>query len=106
MSRTPIFSCSRRESTNVAPQALTLMNSRFMLERAHDFATRLIKQDGDNPDAWVNDAWQLALARQPADDEKQKALDLFAGKSGEGRSRSLDELCLMIFNLNEFVYVD
>jgi hypothetical protein len=102
----PIFSCSRRESTNVAPQALTLMNSTFMLDRAHDFAAKLVKKDGDNPEAWVDDAWQFALSRPPAENEKQKALELFAGKSGDARTRALDEMCLMIFNLNEFVYVD
>jgi hypothetical protein len=100
------FSCSRRETTNVAPQALTLMNSKFASERAREFAARLTGKDGDDPSAWVDDAWQLALSRSPAADEKQKALELFAGKSGEARSRALVEFCLMVFNLNEFLYVD
>jgi hypothetical protein len=90
----------------VAPQALTLMNSKFASERARAFAARLTKKDGDDPSAWVDDAWQLALSRPLAADEKQKALELFAGKSGEARSHALVEFCLMIFNLNEFIYVD
>ncbi len=100
------FSCARREATNVAPQALTLMNSRFMFQRARDFAARLTKKDGDNPGAWVDDGWQLALSRPPADDERRKAIELFADKTGEPRSRALVEFCLMLFNLNEFIYVD
>jgi hypothetical protein len=100
------FSCARREATNVAPQALTLMNSRFMFERARDFAARLTKKDGDDAGAWVDDGWQLALARPPAADERRKALEMFANKSGELRSRALVQFCLMLFNLNEFIYVD
>src|SRR3954453_4411769 len=91
------FSCARRETTNVAPQALTLMNSRFMFERARDLASRLTKKDGDDPGAWIEDGWRLALARPPAADERQKALEMFAGKSGAQRSRTLIEFCLMLF---------
>jgi hypothetical protein len=99
------FSCARRDVTNVAPQALTLMNSRFMFQRAHDFADRLAKK-GDDPAIWVDEGWQLALARPPAADERQKALEMFAGTSGNVRTRALVEFCLVLFNLNEFIYVD
>jgi hypothetical protein len=77
-----------------------------MFQRARDFAARLTKKDGDNPGAWVDDGWQLALSRPPADDERRKAIELFADKTGEPRSRALVEFCLMLFNLNEFIYVD
>jgi hypothetical protein len=100
------FSCARREATNVAPQALALMNSRFMFERAKELAARLTKKDGDNPDTWVEDGWKLALARSPSAEEKRKALNMFDNNSGDTRSRALVEYCLMLFNLNEFIYVD
>ena len=38
--------------------------------------------------------------------DARKALEMFDGKSGEPRSRALVEFCLMLFNLNEFIYVD
>jgi hypothetical protein len=100
------FSCARRDATNVAPQALTLMNSQFMLDRARDLAARLAKKDNDNAGAWVDDAWQLALARPPSADERGKAIEMFAGKEGDALSRARLEFCLMLFNLNEFIYVD
>ena len=37
------LSCSRRDVTNVAPQALALMNNEFVLARAQEFADRLRK---------------------------------------------------------------
>jgi hypothetical protein len=48
----------------------------------------------------------LALARKPEPDEKRKAVEMFEGKTGEPRARALVEFCLMMFNLNEFIYVD
>ena len=44
------LSCSRRDVTNVAPQALALMNNEFVAARAREFAGRLQKIGGDNAD--------------------------------------------------------
>jgi hypothetical protein len=93
-------SCPRRESSTVAPQALALMNSEFTMAQAEQFAARIKKQQaGDAPDASVETAWRLAFGRPPADDERQIALD-YLGKNGLAR------LCLLIFNMSEFIYVD
>jgi mono/diheme cytochrome c family protein len=100
------FSCSRREPTNVAPQALALMNSRFMYRCASDFAVRLNRSHADVPAAWIDEGWTLALGREPSPAERQKALELFASRTPAERSHALVEFCLMLFNLNEFVYVD
>ena len=97
------LSCSRRDVTNVAPQALALMNNNFVFERAREFAERLRKQDGDNPGAWVADGWQIALGRPPSGAEAKHALGMFAKPD---RNAALAEFCLMLFNLNEFIYVE
>ncbi|MFN7925272.1 MAG: PSD1 and planctomycete cytochrome C domain-containing protein [Bryobacteraceae bacterium] len=90
----PVESCSRRETSTVAPQALALMNSEFMAAQAKRFAARVAKA-ADPVDA----AWRLALARSPSVDEKRKAADYLA-------KNPLDRLCLMLLNMSEFVYVD
>ena len=97
------LSCSRRDVTNVAPQALALMNNEFVLARAKEFADRLRKLDGQDAKAWVSDAWQIALGRAPTAAERVKALGML---DAPDPSRALTDFCLMIFNLNEFVYVD
>jgi hypothetical protein len=96
------LSCSRRDVTNVAPQALALLNNQFMLEQARAFANRLQKA-GENPEAWVNDGWQIALGRLATADERVKALAML---NAPDRKQALVDFCLMLFNLNEFVYVD
>ncbi len=94
-------SCARRERSTVAPQALALMNSEFAAAQADRFAARVqkIAGEGATPEALVNAAWRQALGRLPRDAEKQPAVDYL------GRN-NLSRLCLLIFNLNEFVYVD
>jgi hypothetical protein len=92
-------SCARRESSTVAPQALALMNSEFSSAEAELFAARIRKQAGENPDATVEAAWRLAFGRAPAQKERQTALDYL-------RRNSLPRLCLLIFNMSEFIYVD
>jgi len=88
-------SCARREKSTVAPQALALMNSEFTSGQAAQFAARL----GGDPEAAVDKAWRIALGRAPAPEERQTAIEYL-------RRNSLQRLCLMLFNLSEFVYVD
>jgi hypothetical protein len=92
-------SCPRRERSTVAPQALALMNGESTADQAKQFAARIAKQAGDNPEASVETGWRLAFGRPPAAEERQTALDYL-------RRNSLPRLCLLMFNMSEFIYVD
>jgi hypothetical protein len=89
-------SCPRRETATVAPQALAMMNSEFTLAQAEQFAGRIRKQNAESP---VEMAWQIAFGRSPSAVERSTAEDYL-------RRNSLSRLCLLIFNMNEFIYVD
>jgi hypothetical protein len=91
-------SCPRRETSTVAPQALALMNSSFSTTQAAEFAGR-IRQTATDDESAVETAWLLALGRAPSDSERATAMDYLS-------RNSLERLCLLIFNMNEFVYVD
>jgi hypothetical protein len=93
------LSCPRRDTSTVAPQALTLMNSEFSVAQADKFADLVLKESGNESVAQVNDAWHRAFGRMPKDDERKLALDYLS-------RNSLPRLCLLIFNMNEFIYVD
>jgi hypothetical protein len=97
------LSCSRRDITNVAPQALALLNNEFVLARASEFANRLRKLGGDDPEAWVTHGFEIALGRGPSAAERAKALGMLEPSD---KDHALADFCLMLFNLNEFVYVD
>ncbi len=92
-------SCARRESSTVAPQALAMMNSEFVNQQADRLAERLKKEHPDNPEAWVDAGWRLTVGRAPTAEEKGRALAFL-------NRNNLARLCLMWFNLNEFLYVD
>jgi hypothetical protein len=66
--------CELRTTSTVTPQALLLMNSRFVLDQARAFAGRVRREAGDDPKAQVARAWLLAFAREPSETETAAAL--------------------------------
>jgi hypothetical protein len=92
-----VSSCPQRQTTTVAPQALSLFNGEFANEQARHFAARVGREAGEDRARQIELAWRLALCRKPTDRE----LELMTGfLDGE----SLEQLCRVIINLNEFVY--
>ncbi|MBI4904777.1 MAG: PSD1 domain-containing protein [Acidobacteria bacterium] len=92
-------SCPRRDSSTIAPQSLALMNSEYMQLQAERFAERLKKEAASGTAAQVDRAWRLALSRAPSADEARRAA-AYADRAGLAR------LCLLLFNMSEFLYVD
>src|SRR5262249_15134220 len=95
-------------------QALTLMNNEFVLVQAQHFAERVRQAAGNDPAAQVKTAWRIALSREPAQAElrenvaflaKQKDFHQTSGKQS-GDLAALNDLCAVVLNLNEFVYLN
>jgi hypothetical protein len=111
-------SCGRRENTTVAPQALALLNDKFVRARAMDFAQRVEKKAGAETEAQIRLVWRLALGREPSTDELEPAAAFInaqiqqrsmrdPGKpKAETQALALADLCQVIFAMNEFIYVD
>ena len=62
-----------RPTTTVAPQALMLLNDRFLIDQAEGWATRLKAEAGPDLEAQVQLAYQLALSRPASPNEVQIA---------------------------------
>ena len=92
-----------RPVTTVAPQALMLLNGQFIEEKAESFAARVKKDVGDDRNAQIERVFQLALNRKPSDNERSIATQIMKRQS---ESSALKSLCLVVFNTNEFVYLD
>jgi len=92
-------SCPRRESSTVAPQALALMNGESASTQAGQFASRIQKQAGESAESAVETGWRLAFGRPAIAEERQTALEFL-------QRNSLERLCLLMFNMSEFIYVD
>lgn len=88
-----------RNTTTTALQSLALLNNDFMLRQSEYFAQRVNTNPNDDLSASVRHAFRFAFGRDPTDQEQAAAVKL-------AQSRGLSQLCRMLLNANEFVYVD
>ncbi|MBM3756512.1 MAG: DUF1553 domain-containing protein [Acidobacteria bacterium] len=96
-------SCSRRGSTTVAPQALTLLNGALTATESEHFAARVIELAGPSMEKQVDRAFDLVLARPPKPAELSEARKLYEGRAPK---EALTRLATVLFNLNEFLYLE
>ena len=120
-------SCAQRATTTVAPQALQLMNDVFSREQAGHFASRVLRESGPEIDRIIGRAYELALSRAPTAEELNASTVFMREQAGRYRrtresigakvvadvptldehdKQALVDLCQVLFNLNEFVYID
>lgn len=110
-------SCAVRPMSIVAPQALSLLNSslaarasmalaeaveREAAEKRGTITPAIESLDDGNVETrryWVNAAFRRTLQREPDETEMDACLRLL-------ERRSLAELCRVLLNVNEFVFVD
>ena len=102
-------SCAARFTTTQPTQALGMLNGKLLNEQAVAFAWRLRKEAGTEVYQQVSLGCRLALEREPDESMIRRSLQLIDAlktKHGLSSEKALEQFCLMIFNLNEFVYLD
>ena len=100
-----------RTRTNVAPQALFMLNSRFVAERASDFAKLLLADKSADDRRRIERAIGIMLTRKPLNEEIDAALTYIDGmekrRAGEeARLNAWQSYCRILMSSNEFVYID
>ncbi|PHR93441.1 MAG: hypothetical protein COA78_32925 [Blastopirellula sp.] len=122
-------SCSRRNSSTTAPQALLMMNSINSLKTAQALAGLIWRQSPDDTHLQIQLVFRQALGRYPSEEESARANKFLADQTewlkAEARdtnqlalplndgdiedhykATALTDLCLGILNANEFIYID
>jgi hypothetical protein len=108
-------SCPRRNATVTAPQALELLNNELVLDWSRALAGRVWNDAGMTPEAQVDRAWRFVYARAATADERKEALAFLDRQSSmlssrlsqdDARKAALADLCHMLVNSNEFLYVN
>ncbi len=115
-----VHSCPQRQTTTVAPQALTLFNNEFVIAQSRQLAARLVREAGTDPAKQLDVLWRLTLCRKPTGVEISAMQDFrrtetsrlladatTAGKplpAAEADRAALEQICRTVLNLNEFVY--
>ena len=108
-------SCALRSQTTVAPQALVLLNSELVLDLARGVVKRIQQTTvSKNAPARVRQSWRVVLGREPRGEELNEGVEFLADQAS--RSSAADEatrnndalldLCHVLINTNEFLYVD
>ncbi len=98
-----------RFATTQPMQALAMVNGAFLNQQAALFAARLKREAGDDAEKQVRLALYLATARQPDEQENRRGVGLIEAlrrEDGASPEQALRNFCLMVFNLNEFLYLD
>jgi hypothetical protein len=98
--------CPVRQSTTVPGQALALLNGDFPVEQATALKDRLFREEPDSDERRLNRAWLLVFARPIRADELASAREFLFSRPEKPPADAWVELCLALFNANEFVYVD
>jgi cytochrome c553 len=127
-------SCVVRGNTTVTPQVFSLFNGKFPHQQSRAMAQRIIAEVGQDPLKQIARAFQLAFQRDPSPTEKTKSLAFLGGPRSVPKQQdrfslkqvalvqgpeesqlpgkdldetgSLSELCLILINMNEFIYLE
>ncbi len=90
-------SCPQRPVSTIAPQALTLLNSTLSRQAAKALAEQLNREPVQ--ENRIARAYQLTLARAPSHEETELANEFL-------KHAPLEDFCLALLNINEFIYID
>ena len=95
----PQVSMEQRRPSTTAIQSLAMLNGRLVAEESQYFAARLEREAGQDSRDQITLAFRLAFSREPTEAELRRYNDF-------AKSEGLAAVCRVLFNANEFVYVD
>ncbi len=97
-----------RFATTQPTQALGMMNGSFLNDQSHALAGRLQREAGQGLVERAKLALRLAMGREPISAEIERGVHLIEGLQQDGIAPdvALDTFCLVVLNLDEFIYLD
>jgi hypothetical protein len=111
----PFTTVGARNVSNVPAQALILLNDPFVVEQAGEWARRVLADASlGSMDARISHLYEAIFSRPPSDQELADARAFLAEQAGQlglpaehaaSDARVWADLCHVLFNVKEFVYV-
>ena len=113
--------CIQRRTSIVVSQALLMLNSAFTDTGSAQLAEQIVRQVGRRPSGQLELAYHMVLGRPPTESEqmlglqfmRNQAIGYHSDRVGSGLAQKRDaqmtalaDLCLVLFNSAEFLYVD
>src|SRR5262249_39542825 len=100
-----IFTTPVRNVTTTPTQSLLMINGPWTMARAKAFAKRIDSDSSLTLEQRIATAYALVFGRPPSDAETAEAMKFLQTNSGKSQDAMID-LCHVILNSNEFLYVD
>jgi hypothetical protein len=106
----PFNTLGRRNKSNVPAQALILMNSPFVLEQAERWAEKITETSIDDEDFWdeeeVRQMYLEIFSRPVTESELKNAIEFLKAQTKEADAQTAwRDLCHVLFNTKEFIYL-
>jgi hypothetical protein len=105
-----------RDVTTVAPQALFMLNSAFVVGQSRGMVDRIVTSGAGGDIGRVNLAYMLTLGRSATPSERERALNYINATTRDARARNLDlaraqteawsSFCQALFASAEFRYLN
>lgn len=110
------MNCTRRESSAVVLQSLAMLNDPVVIEQTAALAERVEKDAGTTePGRQIETVWQIVLGRSPSASEQQACAELLQKQTAhfvtekqppeQAAHQALTQLCHMLINTSEFIYI-
>jgi hypothetical protein len=105
---TPI---GRRGNSAIPAQSLALLNEPFVVQEAARWAERVLADENSHIEQRIESLYEAAFARPPTPDETASAIDFLqqqSGRYGSGTNdpRAWADLCHVLINVKEFIFVE
>ncbi|MDA0283572.1 MAG: DUF1553 domain-containing protein, partial [Planctomycetota bacterium] len=109
----PFTSIGQRTQSNVPAQALILMNDPFVVQQAELWAKRTLSLPAESADVRINSLYETAFSRPATPEEIQDDVEFLKAQAAAYDSaadwqsdvRAWKDLCHVLFNVKEFVFL-
>jgi Protein of unknown function (DUF1553) len=103
----PFTTMGRRMASNVPAQALILLNDPFVIRQSRLWAERALREPGRSPSDRISRLYLEVFGRPPTSEECDTAQAFVLDKSnpGEDSLQAWTDLCHVLWNVKEFIFV-
>ena len=108
--------CTSRNQSTVVLQSLTMLNDEFVQRLAALFAERVIQSTSPSIDDRIGMAFKISLSRRPTERERQWSSELLVDQAENQKAagtppddidrKAFENLCHMLLNTNNFLYLE
>jgi hypothetical protein len=106
--------CDKRTPSAGTPQALALMNSEFIRNESNHLATLILKNQPNDTNALIIQAWKIVYQRPPNTNEillvsnflAESKATYTATKNKDPNQMAWTDLCQQLLASNEFIYLE